>query len=423
VKVTFCAYDKPGSIGGPVTWLQHLLPALKQRGFDIRCLILFHVGETGPLYEHLTSHGVSCLTSSYNTYTEDNIHWILECLRKDPPHIFVPNLVVPAYYAAKWVKKAGIHTIGISHSDDPFYHAIQKEFVDGIEYFRLSGIVAVSTELEKQLKASRFANQLVIERIPYGVYVPEKKAKRLDANLKVVYIGRFAEEQKRISEVAKAFCRMTAEIPNTSAVFYGDGPDKDKLEYILKTKGNGLPVSIAGSIPAHEVQKKLLEAHVIVLLSDFEGLPISVLEAMACGIVPVCLQMKSGISEQIKQGVTGFVVSDRHNDFINAIKTLEADKVLWNSISKNAKNYIVENFTMDQSHDQWFNYLSSIKTQNPGFISIPNSFKLPAVHPHLARADQRMPKKSIRVINSLKIKLVRTRIYLGGLKNRFLSSL
>lgn len=421
MKITFCAYDKPGSIGGPVTWLQQLLPALKTRGLDVSCLILFHIGETGPLYEHLTRNGVPCLTSSFKTYTEDNIHWILDCLRKDPPHIFVPNLVVPAYFAAKWAKEEGIHTIGVSHSDDPFYHAIQKEFIDGTRDFRLSGMVCVSGELEKQLNASKFQDELAIERIPYGVKIPSEKAQREDSSLKVIYVGRFAEEQKRISEVASAFCRMTKQVPNTSAIFYGDGPDKDNLENILKIEGNGLQISIAGSISAHVIQDKLLEAHVIVLLSDFEGLPISVLEGMACGVVPVCLQMQSGISEQIEHGVTGFVVTNRNDEFINVIKNLQADRALWDTISKNAKRYISENFTLEQCHDKWYNYLSSLKSQNFGIVTIPSSFKLPKVNPHLARADWRKENKTIDIINNLKLKLVRTRMYLGRIKNGILS--
>ncbi|MFT6841265.1 MAG: colanic acid/amylovoran biosynthesis glycosyltransferase [Psychroserpens sp.] len=421
MKVTFCAYDKPDSIGGPITWLQHLLPDLKKRGLDVRCLILFHAGETGPLYEHLTSEGVPCQTSSFKTYTEDNIRWILERLKEDLPHIFVPNLVVAAYYAAKWAKKAGIYTVGVSHSDDSFYHAIQKEFIDGSKDFRLSGMVCVSSELEKQLNASRFEDELLIERIPYGVKVPSEKAQREDDNLKVVYVGRFAEEQKRISEVAKSFCRMTAAIPNVSAVFYGDGPNKGNLETVLKTEGKNLPVSIAGSIPSHKIQGKLLEAHVIVLLSDFEGLPISVLEAMACGVVPVCLKMKSGITEQIKHGVTGFVVNDREDDFLNAIKTLQADRSLWNTMSENAKQFIAGNFTLEQCYDKWYNYLSSFKSQKVEIVTIPKSFKLPKVHPYLARADWRKENKTIGIINNLKLKLVRTRMYLGRIKNGILS--
>ena len=86
----------------------HLLPYLKQTGFEVACLILFHKGNTGPLYEHLVKNDITVQTSSFLSTTEDNIKWILDCLHKNTPHIFVPNLVVPAYFACKWAKKAGV---------------------------------------------------------------------------------------------------------------------------------------------------------------------------------------------------------------------------------------------------------------------------------------------------------------------------
>jgi colanic acid/amylovoran biosynthesis glycosyltransferase len=418
LRITFCAYDKPGNIGGPVTWLQLLLPALQERGFEVSCLILFHVGDTGPLVEHLREKGVPFHTSPYHFYTEDNIRWILERLQENPPHIFVPNLVVAAYYAAAWAKKAGIHTVGISHSDDPFYHAIQKEFMDGKEDFRLSGMVCVSSELENQLKASRFAPQLNIKRIPYGVNIPQAKAQRQGPDLQVVYVGRLAEEQKRISEVTSAFCSMTSQIPNTTAVIYGEGPDRDKVEAILKDKGEGLPVVLAGSLAPGQVQEALLNAHVIVLLSDYEGLPIAVLEAMACGVVPVCLAMNSGISEQIQDGVTGFIVIDREAHFIETVKVISNNPHLWETISVNAKNFISENFTIAQSHQCWIDYLNLYEKSDFTGIVIPEKIKLPPVNPALARADNRKPSSWYRMYQTIKRIFARTRIQLGAIKAR-----
>lgn len=421
-KITFCAYDKPGNIGGPVTWLQLLLPALQERGFEVTCLILFHVGDTGPLVEHLREKGVPCHTSPYHFYTEDNIRWILERLQENPPHIFVPNLVVAAYYAAAWAKKAGIYMVGVSHSDDPFYHAIQKEFIDGLKYFRLSGMVCVSNELEKQLKSSDFANEIAIERIPYGVNIPQAKAQRQGPDLQVVYVGRLAEEQKRISEVTSAFCSMTSQIPNSTAVIYGHGPDRDKVEAILKDKGRGLPVTLAGCLAPQQVQEALLNAHVIVLLSDYEGLPIAVLEAMACGVVPVCLQMKSGISEQITNGITGFVVQDRDAHFVETIKNLTVDPKLWNEISTNARNFISENFTLDQSHQMWVEYLNDFDLSVVSPIKIPQKFHLPKVNVHLARADRRMPGKLSTILIAARGYFSKLRIWLGSIKKKLQTS-
>ena len=402
-SITFCAYDKPDSIGGPVTWLMHLLPYLKQTGFEVSCLIFFHKGNTGPLYEHLVKNDITVQTSSFLSTTEDNIKWILECLDKNTPHIFVPNLVVPAYYACKWAKKAGIITIGISHSDDPFYHAIQKEFMDGHKSFRLDGMICVSRELEKQIKTSPNANDVNIQRIPYGVNIPKAKAQQKGQELKVVYVGRLAEEQKRISEVTKSFCEMVKKVPNTSASIYGDGPDRHCVETILEEIATDLPVKLEGSILADQVQNMLLDAHVIVLLSDFEGLPISILEAMACGVVPVCLNMKSGISEQINHGVTGLVVTNRGVDFLQAIHKLQQEVKLWDYLSVNAKSLIEKQFSKELCQKKYVEYFTGLKIAELQKIKIPKKIRLPMVNPMLARADKR--EKNLNLPSYIKLKL------------------
>jgi colanic acid/amylovoran biosynthesis glycosyltransferase len=415
-KTTFCAYDKPDSIGGPVTWLMNLLPKLKDENFEVSCLILFHKGNTGPLYEHLSENGIECKTSPFLSTTEENIQWILSCLQEIKPHIFIPNLVVPAYFATAWLKQAGIFTVGVSHSDDPFYHALEKEFINGQKKFRLDSMVCVSDELEKQLNRTDY--DVRIKKIPYGVSIPNTKTKRLDDRLKVIYVGRLAEEQKRISDVANAFCKITSEISNIEAIFYGDGPDRKNVEHILAKHGKGLPITLAGSIPAHQIQEALLNAHIIVLLSDFEGLPIAILEAMACGVVPICIEMKSGISEQIKDGVTGFMVNDRDVHFTETIKKLYYDPILWETTSINAKDYISKNFTIELSHENWVQFLNTVSIKKIKEIRLTKKNKLPPVNLFLARADQRMPSEITLALKKVKVLLIRFRIKLGALRRQ-----
>ena len=403
-KITFCAYDKPNSIGGPVTWLMHLLPYLKQNGFEVACLILFHKGNTGPLYEHLVKNDITVKTSSFLSTTEDNIKWILDCLQKNTPHIFVPNLVVPAYYACKWAKKAGVATIGISHSDDPFYHAIQKEFMDGHKSFRLDGMICVSKELEKQLLKSKNAQKVKIKRIPYGVIIPDSKATRDDTSLRVIYVGRLAEQQKRISEVTRSFCKMTQKIKGVEAIIYGGGPDKINVENMLNVQQKTTAVTLGGNIPPKQMTDKLLKAHVIVLLSDFEGLPISVLEAMACGVVPVCLDMRSGITELIENGKTGYIVDDRNEHFIKTIKKLKADNQIWEQMSLNAKQLINENFSLEISCNSYSLFFNNLDVNTVKKVRIPSRLRLPKINQDLSRADTRRSKFNF---NQLKLSLGR----------------
>ena len=414
LKITFCAYDKPDSIGGPVTWLMRLLPFLQQHNIEPTCLLLFHSGNEGPLLNSLSSNGIKCKTSPFLNYTEDNIHWILSCLQEDPPNIFVPNLVIPAYYAAAWARKAGIFTLGVSHSDDPFYHAIQKEFVDGSEFFRLDGMVCVSRELEQQILSSPFINNVMLQRIPYGVVVPEASCIREDTTLRVAYVGRLVDEQKRISELTRAFCRMCKSVSNVEAVIVGDGPDWNRVQDILDQEGRALPIRLLGALPPNEIQSFLLSSHVIVLLSDYEGLPIALLEAMACGVVPVCLSMRSGISELIQDGVTGLIVHNRNENFIRSIEILRNDTVLWQFFSENAKAFIKSNFSLERSHQNWLDFLKSVPLPSQMPLLLSNTYALPDVNPFLRRADVRRP---LPVPFSKQI-LRRMRNWIGSIKQR-----
>jgi len=217
LKVTFCAYDKPDSVGGPLTWLSQLLPGLRERGIESRCLFLTHCGDTGPYLEQLRAEGFACEQAACHDHSHDRIQWILSRLREDPPDVFVPNLVVAGYFAARWVRAAGIPTVGILHSDDAFYRGIQDEFVFGRKDYRVSALVCVSEELQRQV-AVRRPEATAIRRIPYGVQIPKRKAERSPGHLRLAYVGRLAEEQKCISDLTRALCRAVKNVPGTEAV-------------------------------------------------------------------------------------------------------------------------------------------------------------------------------------------------------------
>jgi hypothetical protein len=82
--------------------------------------------------------------TSWLHFTERHVQWILDRVVEDPPDVFVPNLMVPAFYAGRWVRQAGIPTVGVLHSDDCFHRGIVSEFVCGSNAYRLSALVCVS---------------------------------------------------------------------------------------------------------------------------------------------------------------------------------------------------------------------------------------------------------------------------------------
>ncbi|MCA9064659.1 MAG: glycosyltransferase family 4 protein, partial [Planctomycetaceae bacterium] len=269
--------------------------------------------------------------------------------------------------------------------------------------YRLSGIACVSSHLERSVH-SRGAEQLTVQRIPCGVPIPRKQRQRENATLKLVYIGRLAEEAKQITLLTKALCQATRLIPGVEAVIYGDGPARDSVEYILQTEGAGLPIRRGGIVDSADVYDVLLENDILILLSDYEGVPVSVMEAMACGLVPVCLDIRSGIPELITNDHNGMIVQDRSDDFLRAIGRLREDTELWNLLARNARATIEQKFSDQVCTLEWVRLFNSVAAnglqRNTQRIS--RRIVLPAVHPLLKDGDPRAintpswPKQAIR---------------------------
>lgn len=397
LKVGFCAYDWPHNVSGPASWLGRLLPELPSLGIDPFCIVLSWE-QSGPLVELLIKHNIPYVQHPCQPTSEERTEWILEQLAEHPVDVFVPNHLVPAFYASKWVRSAYIPTIGILHSDDDFYQAVQAQFVHRQSAFSLSSIVCVSEQLRTQV-CSRPSHKCEVIQIPYGVPIPQFTAKYNTSHFRIAYVGRLAEEQKRISEVTTAFCRVTSQISNTEAVLFGEGPDKAKVETILKSKANCGAVQLIGRIDPDRIQEELQKCHAIVLLSDYEGLPISIIEAMACGVVPICLSMRSGIDELLADGC-GIIVQDREKEFDDAIKRLVNSADEWQQLSNSARTKVRQEYSVENNARQWAEMLhkasanSAAKTKK---LKWPRRLSLPKTHSAFLNQDPRAHRSPVLV--------------------------
>ena len=133
-----------------------------------------------------------------------------------------------------------------------------------------------------------------------------------------------------------------------------------------------------GRVDVSGVYSVLRDCHALVLLSDYEGLPVSMLEAMAVGVVPVCLDMRSGIRDAIKPGFNGLIVKDRKEDFYAAVQTLQRDAVLWSILSANARETVKQRFSEETCVASWIELLRSFdKRKRIGPVKSPVIVRLP----------------------------------------------
>jgi FkbM family methyltransferase len=402
MRVIFCTFDFPGSLSGPNSWLIRTVPTFEKAGIECEVIFLAWQPDDCPNLRAALAAGIHCIIIDQTQYssTERQVRRILSICEKNRPDIFVANIIISALFAGRWLRKAGIPTVGVIRADNDFYAGMVDEFVFGRPEFRLKGLVCVSELLEQEVRR-RHPADIIVTRIPSGTQVPELVASPPGYTLRLVYLGRLQQEQKRICDVARAMCRAVRELPGVEADIFGHGPDQPAVERILASEGAGLPVRLCGRIDPEDVLKTLASRHALVLLSDYEGTPVAVMEAMAAGVVPICFWSRSGIPELVEDGVTGLIVRDREADFVRAVRELRDSSVYWARLSRAARLRIEQRYSQQVVTAQWIEFLSKLSSlaDAPQSIHIPEHLHLPPVRPSLAAWDQReasLPRRIFR---------------------------
>lgn len=392
MKVVFCAYDRPNYVGGPNAGLRRLLPALRAQGVDARAWFLTFGEAAGwSTIPDLERNGVPVRHAPYQATTEERVRRLVQWLREDPPDVFVPNLMPAAYFAARWAREAGIPAVAVLRSDDAFHHGLLDCFLAGSPRDRMDAAVCVSEYLCGRVR-ERVPAGFPVVQIPSSVDLPARSVEPPgEGPLRLVYSGRLVETQKRVSAVARAFCRAAREVPGVEGVLYGDGPARPEVERILAEEGAGLPVRLAGRVDSGHMQEELLQGHVIVLLSEYEGLPMGLMEGMACGLAPVCLPTRSGVPELLEHGRTGLLLEDDQEAFVQAVRRLRRDQDCWRALSQGARERIASAYTGEHGLRRWIDLLQQLRRDSGPRrpVAMPLRLDLPPAHPGLAREDTR----------------------------------
>jgi glycosyltransferase involved in cell wall biosynthesis len=98
-------------------------------------------------------------------------------------------------------------------------------------------------------------------------------------------------------------------------VLVGDGPLRRTLEEgVRELELEGI-VEITGLVDAEEVRRRVMAARAFVLASLTEGLPVSIMEALALGR-PVIATNVGAIAELVRNGETGWLVSPGNSDLL-----------------------------------------------------------------------------------------------------------
>jgi glycosyltransferase involved in cell wall biosynthesis len=186
-------------------------------------------------------------------------------------------------------------------------------------------VICVSqTELRAGL-AARTCTEAKTTVISNGVDVDgAPKRREPEAGLlEIVSVGRLAEP-KDFSTLVDAMAQLE---PGTARLrVLGDGPLRASLEAQIAERGVSAAIELIGEVA--DVRPYLASADVFVLSSRSEGMPLSVLEAMAASL-PVVATAVGGLNEVVLDGETGLLVgAGSASELAGALPRLSVDREL-----------------------------------------------------------------------------------------------
>ncbi|MDI5888390.1 MAG: N-acetyl-alpha-D-glucosaminyl L-malate synthase BshA [Flavobacterium sp.] len=141
----------------------------------------------------------------------------------------------------------------------------------------------------------------------------------------ITHISNF-RKVKRIPDIIKIFYNIQKEIP-AKLMMVGDGPEKEKAEYLCQELGIQDKVIFFGN--SNEIDKILSYTDLFLLPSETESFGLAALEAMAWS-VPVISSNSGGLPEVNFDGISGYLSNVGNTDEMaqNALKILKDDATL-----------------------------------------------------------------------------------------------
>ncbi len=284
------------SLSGVNSLTSALARGLRERGFDPT--IVLTVPDRTPGIEMPRPQDIELHDLPVRWYDSVRTRWRIfgQYLRDRAPCIYVPGYdwlcgsIVPAL-------PPDVRVVAGLYSDEDVYYQLARRLGDYCD-----AIVPVSNliadRLVKDYARLTGRTRVILNGVPWSEDLRARDHD--DPMLRVVFAARLAQYQKRVMDLSAIL--DAADVPIELTVI-GDGPQRDDLRERL-----GDAVRFEPTLPLDQLRHRFAEHDVFLLTSDFEGIPLTLLEAMSAGCVPVVTEIQSGIPEVVDDGVNGFRV-------------------------------------------------------------------------------------------------------------------
>ena len=336
MKAPSVVYIVPDKMGGMMNIVANLLAYRRPDAFS------YHVVLT---HNHLTTdvrfaQPLACDSQTTVEYTLpiENLHAVMRRLAAALP--VGPGVVVAGDLldlAMLSVHDVGRAVVLILHGDHDYYYdlAVKHDRV-------VHAYVAYSRRMYARLLECLPHRADSIYYIPYGIPLPPRVRRPTSGPLRLIFAGRLEHGQKGVLELPSIAAALRERSIDATWTIIGDGPDGSTLRAAWPESGS---VRYLGALTNAETIDRLPEHDVFVLPTRVEGLPVALLEAMGCGVVPVVSDIHSGVPDVVTAEVNGLLPEIGDIDgFADAIARLDADRPLLERMSAAGRRIVEERF-------------------------------------------------------------------------------
>lgn len=306
--------------------------AQQARALDVQCHVLPSLGRSVNPWKDLVA--LRQLVALIRDHGPDIVH--LHSSKAGFLGRIAARIVgVPAIYTAHgWGFKPGV----------PLHRRYLVLIAEALAARLAARIICVSSH-DFQLAARNrlFPSRRLVE-IRNGVAddAPTKRV-RQDGKCRFVMVARF-QEPKLQTLLLSAFSHLQS--ADKELWFFGGGPEFEAT----KTQASAMvDVTFWGN--QDNVRERLAECDVFVLLSAYEGLPLSIIEAMQAGL-PVVASRVGGVPELVDHGRSGVLVDNANiNDVVQALSSLLHSAQQRGAMGRAGRRLYLEFFSLEAMAD------------------------------------------------------------------------
>lgn len=322
--------------GGAETMCENLTYALRKLGHEVCVVSLYH--ERTPISRRMEEAGVRILYLDKKFGMDVSmVPKLTKIMKQEKPDAVHTHLDVVKYAAAA-AKLAGVkkcvHTV----------HNVAEKEAEGLArrinhvYFRLglAKPVALSPQVQQTIAQVYSVEIGGIPVIYNGVDLSRclpKEGYEASKPVRLLHIGRF-NEQKNHAALLRSFRKVLQKYPDTRLELLGDG------ELFEETRRYAQELGIAEKVQFHGSQSNvypyLQNADIFLLPSDYEGMPMTIIEAMGTGL-PVLATAVGGVPDMIEQEKSGLLVPCDENAVCEACCRLISDPELRQRLGQQAR--------------------------------------------------------------------------------------